>query len=295
MAAASREQTFDFGPRWRSLRRLRIGKDEALAEIELDAQFEGDLNGIYFHPALLDMATGASLYLAENYDTSTALYLPIVYKAIRAYRPMPARFFSFIRPRSKDSIRGEVVTFDITLIDPEHRLIGEIEGFGMRRIPEELARALYEHGGASDTPTGGGEGLIEIPEHPAIAPADGVPALMRILQSRSPVAVVAVPQPLNLIAKSAPWEGSRPAPTLAAAPSTQNPVSVEAMLALWWQELLGVEQVGPDDDFFALGGHFAYPGVRLFARIRKTHQRMWIFELAVLFEARTIRGLAEDH
>ena len=30
------ERQFDFGPRWRSLRRLRIGKQEALAEIELE-------------------------------------------------------------------------------------------------------------------------------------------------------------------------------------------------------------------------------------------------------------------
>ncbi|MCT9119245.1 phosphopantetheine-binding protein, partial [Cupriavidus gilardii] len=30
---------------------------------------------------------------------------------------------------------------------------------------------------------------------------------------------------------------------------------VEAMLATIWQEVLGVEQVGVHDDFFALGGH----------------------------------------
>ena len=54
--------------------------------------------------------------------------------------------------------------------------------------------------------------------------------------------------------------------------------------------MLGVAQVGIDDDFFSLGGH-SLIGVRLFARIRKT----WAadLELAVLFEARTIRSLAQ--
>ena len=53
--------------------------------------------------------------------------------------------------------------------------------------------------------------------------------------------------------------------------------------------MLGVEHVGLDDDFFALGGH-SLIGVRLFAKIKKTYQVD--LELAVLFEARTVRQLA---
>jgi thioesterase domain-containing protein/NAD(P)-dependent dehydrogenase (short-subunit alcohol dehydrogenase family) len=291
------ENEFDFGPRWRSLRRLRIGNGEALAEIELDARFAGDLNGIHFHPGLLDTATGASLYLLENYESSTALYLPILYKTIRAYRPLPARFFSFIRSRSESlsrngtesSHRGEVITFDITLLDPENRVIAEIEGFAMRRIPNDLTRSLYERGGASDTPAAG-ERLIEILDRPAIAPAEGVRALTRILQSRAPLAVVVVPQPLNLIAESTPTAVLRTATTAPAVQPAATGESIEATLIFWWRDLLGVEQVGIDDDFFALGGH-SLIGVRLFARIRKAWQVD--LELAVLFEARTVRQLGE--
>ena len=61
-------------------------------------------------------------------------------------------------------------------------------------------------------------------------------------------------------------------------------------MAAWWQELLGVEEVGLDDDFFGLGGH-SLVGVRLFAKIKKTYQVD--LELAVLFEARTVRQLAD--
>jgi thioesterase domain-containing protein len=283
------ENEFDFGPRWRSLRQLRIGHSEAVAEIELDAQFADDLNGVQFHPGLLDMATGASLYLAEGYDTSTALYLPITYKTIRAYRPLPARFFSYIRPRSESSIRGEIITFDFVLLDAENRVLAEIDGFSMRRIPENLARSLYERGGASDTPASGGERLIEIPGHPAIEPAEGVRALTRILQVRSPLAVVAVPQPLQLFESASPLPAVPP-PAASPAQAHDNGDGLEATLISWWQDLLGVEQVGLDDDFFALGGH-SLIGVRLFARIRKA----WAvdLELAVLFEARNIRQLAE--
>jgi thioesterase domain-containing protein/acyl carrier protein len=54
--------------------------------------------------------------------------------------------------------------------------------------------------------------------------------------------------------------------------------------------MLGVEDVHPDDDFFLLGGH-SLVGVRLFAKI-KTNFGVNL-ELATLFEARTVRLLAE--
>ena len=283
------ENEFDFGPRWRSLRRLRIGNGEALAEIELDNRFSSDLDGIQFHPGLFDMATGAALYLTENYDTSTALYLPITYKTIRAWHPLPARFFSYIRPKSESSVRGEVITFDLILLDPENRVLAEIDGFCMRRIPENLAHSLYDGVAAPHTPAPGGERLIAIPQRPAIAPAEGVRALTRILQLRSPIAVVAVPEPLHLASESAPSAASHPA-TASSPANPSDGESIEATLITWWQDLLGVEQISLDDDFFDLGGH-SLIGVRLFARIRKA----WLvdLELAALFEARTIRHLAE--
>jgi thioesterase domain-containing protein/acyl carrier protein len=60
-------------------------------------------------------------------------------------------------------------------------------------------------------------------------------------------------------------------------------------LAEAWRELLGVDDVAPDDDFFALGGH-SLAAVRLFARIRKHYQVD--LPLATLFQAPTLAALA---
>jgi len=65
---------------------------------------------------------------------------------------------------------------------------------------------------------------------------------------------------------------------------------VESVLAAWWQELLGVEKPGLDDDFFGVGGH-SLAAVRLFAKIKKTYGVD--LELAILFDARTVRQLAQ--
>ncbi|HEX9857117.1 MAG TPA: thioesterase domain-containing protein, partial [Paracoccaceae bacterium] len=64
---------------------------------------------------------------------------------------------------------------------------------------------------------------------------------------------------------------------------------IERTLVGFWQDLLGVGQVGVADDFFALGGH-SLIAVRLFAMIRKAYRVD--FPISVLFEAPTIQRCA---
>jgi thioesterase domain-containing protein/acyl carrier protein len=70
-------------------------------------------------------------------------------------------------------------------------------------------------------------------------------------------------------------------------PPTNN--ELEEVLKAWWQELLGLEHVAVDDDFFDLGGH-SLTGVALFAKIKQTYGIE--LELSTLFEARTVVQLA---
>ena len=62
---------------------------------------------------------------------------------------------------------------------------------------------------------------------------------------------------------------------------TPPQTEVEQMLARIWTELLGIEGIGREDDFFALGGH-SLLGTQLVTRIRRTFQVD--FPLATLFE-----------
>jgi thioesterase domain-containing protein/acyl carrier protein len=65
---------------------------------------------------------------------------------------------------------------------------------------------------------------------------------------------------------------------------------VVTVLTEWWRELLGVEHVGLDDDFFELGGQSLLV-MRLFSKIKK--QFGVNLGLSSFFEARTIRELAQ--
>jgi polyketide synthase PksJ len=280
------ERQFEFGPRWRSLRRLHLGKGEGLAEIELDEKFAADVATLRQHPALLDMATGAALYLTDDYDHCDDLFLPISYRRMSVYRSFPARMYSHVRGRKENQRRGEVETFDVTIFDEQGQVLAEIEGYSVRRIVDP-ARALGESGPAHEAAGSGGEQPIEVVRRPGISPLEGARVLTRILLADAPTAVVVLPQPLEAIESSAAAPPHKPAASPATEAAAEN---IESTLAGWWQDLLGVDQVNSDDDFFALGGH-SLIGVRLLAKIKKTfHVDL---ELAVLFEARTPGQLAE--
>lgn len=274
------EQYFDFGPRWRNLQSLRIGEREALAELQLGQNFSADVETWAVHPALLDLATGSALYLIQGYEESEALYLPLSYKRITIYRPLPTRFYSHIRCPQEHTTQREIATFSFTLLDGNGHVLAEMEEFALRRIatasdnssPMPTLRAPVTYGEAA-----------ELVENRGMSSTDGIKAFDQILSSDILPGIIVVRGGLH---------GSPTPLSVTASPktSTAKPEGgVESVLAEWWQELLGVETVGLDDDFFDLGGH-SLVAVRMFSKIKKTYQQD--FSLSTLFEARTIRQLA---
>jgi len=282
------EHYFDFGPRWQSLKRLHIGQREGLAELSLNEGFTADFSSFRMHPSLLDLATGCALYVTPGYEESDDLYLPFSYKRMRVYSSLPARFFSHVRSRQENLLHGEVESFDITLFDDQDHVLAEIEGFAMRRAGDP-DRVVEVNSWAREGYFAGAEQPIEITARPGISPQVGAHALTQILSVRTPHAVVAVSQKLEDVAT----KRHTPSPDARDVPSSNATLpgeGIEGTLAAWWQDLLGVENIGLEDDFFTLGGH-SLVGVRLFAKIKKTYQVD--LELAVLFEARTVHQLAD--
>ncbi|GAA2264401.1 hypothetical protein GCM10010430_56330 [Kitasatospora cystarginea] len=84
-----------------------------------------------------------------------------------------------------------------------------------------------------------------------------------------------------------------PAPELAASRSARYVAprtETEALLAVLWEEILGCERIGVDDDFFrALGGN-SLGATRVVARVRA--MTGVVLQVSALFEAPTVAGLA---
>ncbi len=274
------ERYFAFGARWRNLQRLHIGEREALAELQLGKSFSSDVDTWLLHPALLDLATGSALYLIQGYEASEALYLPLSYKRMTLYRRLPARLFSHIRCRHDHTTQRQIATFNFTLLDGDGRVLAEIDEFSLRRIAnasDSSAPLLRLRAPVTYSEP------AEVPENLGMSSADGIRAFDRILSSEMPPGIIVVRGDL-------PGRPALPLATPSSPTTTPKPEGeVESVLAEWWQELLGVETVGLDDDFFDLGGH-SLIAVRMFSKIKKTYQQD--LNLSTLFEARTIRQLA---
>lgn len=290
----------DFGPRWGCARRLDLGQGEALVSIELPAAFRADLESFRLHPAMLDLATGGAQALVPGFNPNTAFYVPFSYGRVLLRRGLPERVFSHVRLR--DDAPKDSIIFDVTIADERGEEVAAIEGFMMR-----LVDGSFVHEGARPPArTAAAERRPETPSEVALRQGmtsrEGLDALDRMMAVECSPQVVACTLPLQ------PWlsqlthdaaqslhagadENSgpvftRPNVSAAFAPPRDD---IERELAALWKGLLGVAEVGVNDDFFELGGQ-SLVAVRLFQRISKKFGVE--LPLSTLFQAPSIAECA---
>ncbi len=131
----------------------------------------------------------------------------------------------------------------------------------------------------------------------AIDPASAMEAFTRVLASRRPRVVVAsydiIAQERDVArgatgAAAGAEDPVATAPTVAA--SSDDPsLPAEARVMRIWSELLGIDQLAADDDFFALGGH-SLLATRVLARIQESFGVK--LTLRDIFEGPTVRQTA---
>ncbi len=301
-----------FGPRWRVLRRIAYGGNEGLALLRLPDAFAGDLDaGFRAHPALVDMATGFALPLVQGYDPAD-LWVPVGYDRICLLASVPAEVICHARAAPAE---GGVARFDLVLAAPDGQVVLEIRGFAMRRLLGGFAalpppKAAEIH---SEPPRSLSLHEIRFRRNLAlgITAAEGVEAFVRALGRPEPVVAISpIPLPAlqeeaansrfhkATIASEAVGEAegrsAQQGPVRFARPTLATPyvaprTPLEQTLAGFFEELLGIESVGVDDDFFDLGGH-SLIAVRLFARIKRAFAVD--LPLSALFEAPSVAKIA---
>ena len=287
----------DFGPRWENIKSVRCGKREALLDLSLDAKFAPDLEHYQLHPAMLDHATAGAQRLIPDFDPHADFYVPVIYGRLRLFNRMPQRFFSHVRLRP-ESGHGEAF-FDITLIDVDGQPFCEISRFQMKRIDAKSAlvgtTATVSNASTADT-------ALQKVLRDAIMPPEGLEAFDRIMAQPHLVQCIASSMDIAAWDRSLAVDGGEASESEAEeggagsfsrpdlesayeAPKTES----EKLLARIWSELLGLRQIGVNDDFFQLGGHSLH-AVRLFVAIRKNYGLS--LPLSTLFERPSIGPLA---
>ncbi|MFH9606620.1 amino acid adenylation domain-containing protein [Streptomyces sp. NPDC017448] len=166
------------------------------------------------------------------------------------------------------------------------RIDDQVKVRGFRIEPGEIRHVLLEDpavSAAAVTVTGGGSGdaaAVRIDAYVVPAPgADRDPGPVRERAARllpahmAPATVTVLPAlPLTANGKLDPARLPAPGARRAAAPAPSGPPlredSPAAVLAAVWREVLGVREVGPDDDFWELGGNSLY-AIRIGALARE--------------------------
>jgi len=301
------EKLVYWGPRWRSLRRVHVGNNEGVVHLRLPEEFAADVDEMGIHPALIDVATSVGGGMVAEGE-----FLPLSYRRLRVFRPLPGEFDSHIRVAGAGG--KETLSLDLTFFDESGTPLIEVEGFTMKRVGgRDLAQAagLSEVDGAdaSAAAGGGGDGVRE-GEPPqtlfggsGLEPGEGVEALRRVLaRGRHAQIVIAQRDVAVLIAQvraaiqseisDGAEEGggsgtTHPRPDLATAFVAPRDETEETLAAIW-AGLLGLEEVGIHDNFFELGGD-SILGIRVINQAAKQGLEM---SPEMLFENQTVAELA---
>jgi amino acid adenylation domain-containing protein len=271
--SSGQTRSMEFGPRWHTLKRVRLGANEGLALLELPQELSADVQPYRLHPALLDFAT-SFLRLFKSQGS----YLPLSYKRLRVMGPLPAKIYSYARFIDDDPGQGATQRFDVTIMDEQGTVLVEIEEFAVIKVEDaDRVGAVARPRPASAIFGAGTSGLreganpyadvLEQDLQEGLWSAEGVDVFSRVMGSTLPRVVVSA---RDLPARLEQAWARRAALTSGmedtAAPRPKHPRpdlmnayvapgnEVEQKLTEIWQDVLGIEQVGIRDNFYDLGG-----------------------------------------
>ncbi|MDJ1136009.1 SDR family NAD(P)-dependent oxidoreductase [Streptomyces iconiensis] len=294
------------------------GRFDELATLELAEKYRADLDDFLAHPAVLDCATSIAQHII---GTGEGSYLPFGYDKIVVRAPLPARVHS--RIQHLDDTKGSLVRTNVTVVDDQGNELIAIEGFTLIAVggADALQAAAADTSSASAVPSqGAAQGgssvdvgkqlelaLLRVNEREfGIRAEDGYPMLWDLFDSAVAPQLIICPDSFTRrlgFAKevtrdalreqlaAAPQRTVTASPRNLATPYVEAETEAQRVIAEMWAETLAVDAIGIDDDFFDLNGN-SLVAVQLVARIRERFD----VDIAVasLFEARTIRGLAQE-
>ena len=280
--AAAMADFVDVGPRWECVQAVYAGNQEGLAHLRLAEPFLTDLEQIALHPALMDIATSFAIQ-----SIGEGNYLPLSYQNVRVYAPFTPDLYCLVRLPQNVGGSKETVVIDVVIANAEGATLVEINGFAVKRVAAEALNRLVESAAAeatavADPPPSFPAAMRDLSQ--AILPAEGVEAFQRLLafawlpqvivSTRDLAATIAAvnafdPQSFMARMDAAPRPGRAhkyPRPDLSV-PYVAPRNAAEEQIAILWQDVLGLDQVGVHDNFFELGGD-SLLGTQIMARAK---------------------------
>lgn len=230
----------DAGQRWQIDASIETGENEALARLVLPERFADDFREHPLHPALLDIAL--SYYISFVPD-ATAM-LPWRYEKLRVHAPLKGTIFSHVRLKKHSE---KALVMDIRVMDESGTTLLEVDACTLVRA-DENARPTK---------------IASLQNPFSMTPTEGVQAFLHALSSAEPVVCISTVDWKHAANPQAPAKtpdreqvaepaNRRPRPDLPT-PYLAPRTDAERLMAGVWQEVLGYDSLGAEDDLFELG------------------------------------------
>ncbi|MFP2957508.1 SDR family NAD(P)-dependent oxidoreductase, partial [Myxococcus sp. 1LA] len=133
----------EHGPAYQALRRIHVGREQAVADLSLPASVARAAVSSVLPPGILDSALQACVGLGPGREDAPAA-LPFGLESLDVHRPCPTEAWAHIT-RSAASVPDSALSrFDVAIYDAQGTLCVELKGF-VTRAPE-ASRLSSEHG-----------------------------------------------------------------------------------------------------------------------------------------------------
>jgi len=248
------EREFYYGPHWDSFQKVYLGQGRCVFHLRLKDEFASELSELKLHPSILDCATSSAFDSEDD-----KFYIPLHYKKIIYYRPLTQVCYSSIVPVSNNYGVQEV---DISIYDAKDNLLLDIIGFSKR----EIAESDFVNSPKTE------KAIIKLPiknELPllnkGLETEEGIVAFHNIISQKIDSVVITKSNINSEIASHRNFksfkdiEGLTDSVSLRERPELSNAyvgpkTDVEKKLVGLWQQMLSINNIGINDDFFELGG-----------------------------------------
>ena len=274
----------ELGGRWHSVVDAWSTGNQRAGRLQLPSEFVNDDGAWWAHPALVDTATAFAVSLGSRVD---ALYVPVGYDEVVRWGDVPTSLQ--VMATREGPADGDLLRVDLVLFDDAGTPVLAIDGLSLRPMDDAAALAVPSAATALEPakhhriPP-----LVALAERHGIRAAEGAELLERVVGSRRPRLIATSISLDDLTTLVVPAPPTAPAPAVGVPAVAPAGASVLATIRGIWVDLLGVPDVGDDDDFFDVGGH-SLIAIRLMSRI---HKELGVrFQLVTIFDAPTIAGL----
>lgn len=250
-----------YGSRWlHNIQWRKANEHHNLALMELPQEFAQDVEFYKFHPSLVDTATYVVADVLPNeltsqfdFFTESSAYLPYFYERVAIKGALPTRFYSY----TTRELQGHDWSINLSFMNPDGVELVSIKNYLLKYI--DSAYTLKDDQKSRESQQRHAKS-VDASLANAILPQEGIDSLQRLLLNRLPQVLVSTTDfhYQRQLLKQKPEEAEdeealfeRPQLTQAYA-APQSPV--EQAIAKIWEQVLGIKDIGVNDNFFDLGG-----------------------------------------